>query len=141
MNRIKAFFLLIWGLTWALCSILDAALPAGTGSFSFENPRNGKTVTVYYVKADHYDPAHPPVIVLHGMNRNPGTYRDGWVELAQRHGFLVLAPYFSREEYPGTVGYNLGSLSGQSPQAIGSNASSMLSLGARDAGIREGTRG
>jgi DcuC family C4-dicarboxylate transporter len=110
MSRIKPFSIMVWGLIGALSSILEASLPAGSGVFSFENPRNGKTVTVYYAKAAHYDPSHPPVIVLHGMNRNPKTYRDGWVELAEQHGFLVIAPYFSKEEYPGTAGYNLGNI-------------------------------
>ena len=85
-------------------------LADGVGSFSFVSERNGREVTVFYVKSASYQSEHPPVMVFHGMKRNPAEYRDGWIELAERHGLFVVCPYFSEDEYPGTVGYNLGNV-------------------------------
>ncbi|MEX0325719.1 MAG: hypothetical protein AB3N33_06490 [Puniceicoccaceae bacterium] len=89
---------------------LHATVPPGTGQFDFINPANGDTLTVFYVKAASYNPADPPVLVLHGMKRNADEYRDAWIELAEEHGFFVVVPLFREEAFPGTVGYNLGNV-------------------------------
>ena len=49
-------------------------------------------------------------MVFHGMLRNADEYRDGWAELADEYNFLVIAPEFSRENFPKSAGYNLGNL-------------------------------
>lgn len=89
---------------------VEAAVEPGTGSFVVPHPDGGAELTVYYVKAPDYDPAHPPVLVLHGMKRNADEYRDAWIELAREHGFFVIVPLFTEECFPGTVGYNLGNV-------------------------------
>jgi hypothetical protein len=89
---------------------LLASLSPGTGTFTFTHPENGDRVVVFYALADSYDPATPPVLVLHGMNRNPWDYRDAWIDLAAQYNFLVVVPYFREKEFPGTVGYNLGNV-------------------------------
>lgn len=89
---------------------LLAEIIPGTGTFTFKHPENGNRVVVFYALAEGYDPATPPVLVLHGMNRNPWDYRDAWIELAAQHNFLVVVPYFREKEFPGTVGYNLGNI-------------------------------
>lgn len=103
-----SFYLL--GLCFALCPALRGGVPAGAGIFNFVSPRNGKTVTVYYVKSASYQKDHPPVMVFHGMNRNPDEYRDGWISLAREHGLFVVCPLFSQVDYRGTIGYNLGNV-------------------------------
>jgi poly(hydroxyalkanoate) depolymerase family esterase len=48
-------------------------------------------------------PAHAPlVVVLHGCTQNAGAYARaaGWLTLAERHGFAVLAPEQSRRNNP-----------------------------------------
>lgn len=50
----------------------------------------------------------PVVFVLHGMNRNGDEYRDFWIEAADRHGLLILAPTFSTATHPGADPYNNG---------------------------------
>ncbi|MBY0337467.1 MAG: alpha/beta hydrolase [Acetobacteraceae bacterium] len=49
----------------------------------------------------------PVVVVLHGADRNADGYRDAWAPEAERHGFLLLCPEFSREKFPAEWGYNL----------------------------------
>jgi hypothetical protein len=87
-----------------------AALAPGAGVFEFSHPESGQPVTVFYVKARDYNPEHPPILVLHGMNRNPDVYRDAWIDLAAEHRLFVVVPLFSNEEFPDTVGYNLGNV-------------------------------
>lgn len=50
------------------------------------------------------------VLVMHGMNRNADDYRDQWHELAIKHDFLLIVPEFSRKNFPGSRGYNLGNM-------------------------------
>lgn len=88
----------------------SSILQPGVGSFSFPLPRSGQVMTVHYVMDARYNPADPPVMVLHGMLRNADEYRDAWIDLASEHHFLVLAPEFSEAQFPGTEGYNLGNL-------------------------------
>lgn len=50
------------------------------------------------------------VFVMHGLNRDADRYRDEWVGIADRHGFLLVCPEFSREKFPGDEWYNFGGL-------------------------------
>lgn len=93
-----------------LAASLFAGVAAGTGTFTFRHPENGNRLVVFYVKSDSYVPADPPVLVLHGMNRNPWDYRDAWLDLAGEHALFVVVPYFREKEFPGVVGYNLGNV-------------------------------
>lgn len=54
--------------------------------------------------------AAPIVFVMHGNGRDGDRYRDEWRALADEHGFVVVAPTFAREYFPGAAGYNLGNL-------------------------------
>ncbi len=59
----------------------------------------------------------PVVFVMHGTLRNASTYRDAWVEIAEACQMIAVAPEFSRENYPGAAGYNLGNLGGEGPSS------------------------
>lgn len=50
----------------------------------------------------------PVVIVQHGMLRNGDEYRDFWIEAAERHRLLVVAPTFANDLYPKPESYNNG---------------------------------
>lgn len=56
--------------------------------------------------------AHRPddevVLVHHGMGRNGDDYRDFWIEAAERHRLLIVAPTFSDAAWPGAPLYNNG---------------------------------
>lgn len=54
----------------------------------------------------------PVVFVMHGVGRNASEYRDQWHDLANEHDFLLLVPEFSKEDFPGPEGYNLGNVFG-----------------------------
>lgn len=83
---------------------------ADTGSFTFKHPETDKRVVVFYARSVDYNPAHPPVLVLHGMRRNAWDYRDAWIELAQDNRLFVIVPYFTEVDYPDVVGFNLGNV-------------------------------
>ena len=85
-------------------------LAPGAGYFSFINPNTLKDITVYYIKSKKYRKAKPPVFVFHGVFRNPDIYRDAWIDLAEDHGFFIVAPLFSEDQFPGSQGYNLGNI-------------------------------
>ena len=107
----RSLFRLLIGMAGLfLPTLAPAALPGGVGEFAFNDPETGRKIECWYVKSDSYERGDPPVIVFHGMNRNPDDYRDSWIEDAERFGLFVVVPYFSHDEYPGTVGYNLGNL-------------------------------
>jgi poly(3-hydroxybutyrate) depolymerase len=78
--------------------------------------------TVPFIDARHrerplaincYRPAaHRPdgevVFVQHGMLRNGDDYRDFWIEAAEKHNLLIVAPTFGSEHYPEAGSYNNG---------------------------------
>ena len=83
----------------------------GKGSFTYThvNGNPGKPVTVYYHKPSRFKPRTSPILfVMHGFSRNGDSYRDAWVEYADRYGALLLCPTFSKDHWPGSRGYNLG---------------------------------
>lgn len=55
------------------------------------------------------DKASAPIaFIMHGARRDPDRYRDQWIEEADKAGFIIVAPGFSREDFPRANGYNLG---------------------------------
>jgi poly(3-hydroxybutyrate) depolymerase len=72
---------------------------------------DGPDLPVYYQLPDTVTSETPVVFVMHGVNRDADRYRDEWAALARRHGFIAIVPQFSREDFPGSRGYNTGYLS------------------------------
>lgn len=68
----------------------------------------GPDLPVYYQLPDRVAPDTPVVFVMHGVNRDADRYRDEWAALARQHGFIAVVPQFSRENFPGSRGYNTG---------------------------------
>ncbi len=56
------------------------------------------------------DPATPIVIVMHGASRDAPRYYDDWRTLAMARGFVVVVPYLSQQDFPGSAHYNLGNV-------------------------------
>jgi poly(3-hydroxybutyrate) depolymerase len=52
----------------------------------------------------------PIVIVMHGVQRDADRYLAEWIQTADAENFVVVAPEFSREAFPGAEGYILGGL-------------------------------
>lgn len=53
-------------------------------------------------------PGTPIVIVMHGFSRDVERYFADWSALGEEHGFISVVPYFSEEDFPGAIEYNLG---------------------------------
>lgn len=68
---------------------------------------------------DAIDPQNAPIaIIMHGASRNPDDYRDAWVAGADHFGFIVIAPGFSNEDFPGARSYNMGGVFDQAGQPL-----------------------
>jgi hypothetical protein len=84
-------------------------LKPGGGRFTF-SAWEGPPLRVYYHRPAFAGNDARIVIVLHGTNRDARRYRDEWAQLADRGGFIVVAPEFSQKNFPGSRGYNLGGM-------------------------------
>lgn len=86
------------------------AIESGPGSFSFSG-WEGPDIPVWVYAPEGVDKASAPIaFIMHGARRNPDRYRDQWIEEADKAGFIVVAPGFSREDFPKANGYNLGAM-------------------------------
>jgi poly(3-hydroxybutyrate) depolymerase len=80
----------------------DIAITAGPGSFVFVDRKGdpAKRMTVYTYLPGGLDAAAARIVfVMHGVGKNARGYRDSWIEHADRHRFLVVAPLFDREQW------------------------------------------
>jgi len=89
------------------------ALVEGSGRFVFEDTAEnpGKQIPVWYHRPAGDLSAMPVIFVLPGRFRNADGYRDHWVPLSREYGFLVVAPEFSMEHFPGMWRYGIGNVS------------------------------
>ena len=81
----------------------------GMVSYACQGPYAGKTVQIHYHIPAGDVRTMPVQIVMHGMNRNGDKYRDHWIPISDRYGFIVLAPQFSEEEFP-EIAYQQGNV-------------------------------
>jgi poly(3-hydroxybutyrate) depolymerase len=89
-------------------SLADLA-KSGRNAIPYVDPGNpDRPVTLNIYRPTTYTPVRPVVIVQHGMLRNGDAYRDFWIETADRHNLLIVAPTFSNEAYKGPESYNNG---------------------------------
>jgi poly(3-hydroxybutyrate) depolymerase len=99
--------------------VLCWSLPALAAKIRFRfDGWEGPTLNVYVSRPAGLAPDRPVVFVMHGMQRNADQYRDQWHELAMEHEFLLVVPEFSRRDFPGSAGYNLGNRVDSSGQAV-----------------------
>lgn len=80
---------------------------SGRGHFTFDQ-WEGPPITVFYAAPHDVGPDTPIVFVHHGACRNAHQYRDAWAGLATQFDILVVAPHFSRDQFPKARAYNLG---------------------------------
>ncbi|WP_292106232.1 hypothetical protein [Brevundimonas sp.] len=60
---------------------------------AYENSER-RTIRVWTYRPETWTDADPVLFVMHGMGRNAETYLDAWTEIAEQHGFLLVAPEF-----------------------------------------------
>jgi hypothetical protein len=93
----------------------EAATPVPSGKWSFvftdAKGRPDRPVRVFTYRPRQCDTTCPIQFVMHGTSRTASNYRDYWELAADRYGFIVIAPEFSRTAWPGRS-YNLGDVAG-----------------------------
>lgn len=91
---------------------LETALTChGRFSLNYRDPHaHGKPITLNGYRAAGATEKSPVVIVQHGVLRNGDEYRDFWVNAAELHGLLVVAPTFAEADWPDVHAYNNGNL-------------------------------
>ncbi|MEP5938372.1 MAG: hypothetical protein ABJ239_08605 [Erythrobacter sp.] len=88
----------------------ESALSVGTDRFEFSDWA-GPDLPVWTYVPDTIDRKNAPILfVMHGARRDPERYRDQWIDEADRGGFIIVAPEFSRQDFAGSLGYNLGAM-------------------------------
>lgn len=81
--------------------------PPNLDEFTFRD-WHGPEMRVFYHKPETLPDDAPVVVVLHGVNRDAERYLIQWKAHADQHRFLLIAPDFSEENFPGDEGYILG---------------------------------
>lgn len=102
-----------------------ASLQLSQGSGEFEitgDPAvpEGRLMRVLYHAPSKIDAETRVWFVIHGANRNPDSYRNGWTDHVKDDNVLLLLPEFTRENFPGASSFNLGNVrqgNGQRPEA------------------------
>lgn len=88
-------------------------IPEEKGKFTFQddNLNEGRSIDVFCYRPTKYSADSPVLIVMHGNGRTAKTYRDAWVDIAEKHNALLLVPHFSRENgFPEDDQYNMGNM-------------------------------
>lgn len=103
------------GALGGVCAPTAAQVPSPPGSGDFELDFNatvaawpGPPIRIFGHRPATADSDAPLVFVMHGVARGGRGYRDAWRPFAAEHGFIVAAPRFSREGFPGADGYQIG---------------------------------
>lgn len=85
-----------------------AQLKPGKDKFVFSN-WSGPDIRVWSYIPTKLSPTDLPIVlVMHGVNRDAKRYRDQWAELAEENGLVIIVPEFSKHQFQGAKGYNLG---------------------------------
>jgi dienelactone hydrolase len=103
-------------LVYDLCAAMQRSAmtnptEGATGRRAFALRSTSRTIEAeFFVPKLHDASLTPILIVLHGVLRNPGQYLEPWLPFASSNGYAVIAPHFSRREFPGSGAYNQGGL-------------------------------
>ena len=99
----------LWvALLVALAQPRTQAAQLAPGAGRFEVQHGGRAIPVWYFLPDDARADAPVLIVMHGVNRDADRYRDEWEPHARKTGFILVAPEFSKEAFPGDKGYTFG---------------------------------
>lgn len=83
--------------------------PIGRSTLAFVDARHpDRPLEVNCYRPASHGPDDPVVIVQHGMMRNGDDYRDFWIDAAEKHNLLIVAPTFPDASFPKAEGYNNG---------------------------------
>jgi dienelactone hydrolase len=82
------------------------------GSFIFRDERGNaaRPIKVWYFRPAQLAPSMRIVFLMHGSSRTGRQARDLGMQYARERGFVLLAPEFSQEHYPGRQMYDFGNM-------------------------------
>lgn len=91
---------------------LDTTMLQGTGSFTYSSyiPLATKPIEVFYHIPSTANSLTPILFALHGSDRGGSFSRTSLIDDANALNFIVIAPQFSDQFYPGGDAYNLGNI-------------------------------
>ena len=92
----------------------EAKLAPGAGSlvFPFVSGGEARRITLWYFRPAAAGTDAPIVFVMHGAGRSGESYRKAWIPFAEKGGYVLLVPEFSRKEFPGNT-YEQGNMIGR----------------------------
>jgi pimeloyl-ACP methyl ester carboxylesterase len=96
-------------------AVAATPIPEGRWRFQFVDRKgqSDRPMEVFTYRPRRCDSRCPIVFVLPGIRRNAADYRGYWELKADKYSFSVVAPVFSRKDWPKAAGYNLGGVEGQ----------------------------
>ena len=110
MNVRHFILLLVLCLTQSPAIAAPDSPPRGKTQFEFIDQKGDPTrpVTVWMFVPDACDNKCPLQFVMHGLKRNGEENLDNWVEFANARKFIVVAPEFTRKNFPKDDDYSFG---------------------------------
>ena len=84
------------------------AIKPGLNHFYFEGWGETRLPVWVYVPSSVDAREAPILFMMHGAKRGAARYLSEWDHIAEHQGFVVIAPEFKRNAFPGSAGYNLG---------------------------------
>jgi poly(3-hydroxybutyrate) depolymerase len=99
----------------AFSSFAGTPVPGGKWSWTFvdKKGRADRPFKIYTYRPRLCDSTCPIVFVLPGRARNASAYRDYWEPHADHYKFMVIAPEFSKDQWPKAAAYNQGDVAAQ----------------------------
>jgi poly(3-hydroxybutyrate) depolymerase len=80
--------------------------------------QGGKDVVVRYFVPVGCPADSPVVFVMHGADRRGEKCLNDWIPHANEQRFILVAPEFSDQEFPGATGYQFGNLTTRAGQSM-----------------------
>jgi predicted esterase len=72
--------------------------------------RSGRTIRLFYAKPEKMSADTQVLFVCHGVKRNPQKYLEVWQKYQKDLNVILVAPEFSKKEFPKGRDYNQGNL-------------------------------
>lgn len=86
----------------------QGAFPKGSHSFMFREWAGPEIPVWTFVPPGVDQTTAAIVFIMHGARRDADRYRDQWIKAATDGGLILVAPGFSKAQFPKANGYNLG---------------------------------
>ncbi len=116
LNSLKYLCLILLCICTCLSCKKENADPAyewkGSGVDQFDATFAGvaKPMRVFYYSPSGINENTPILFVFHGVERNAMEYRNALESIAGIKSFIVVAPEFSEENFPGQSAYQIGNI-------------------------------